>query len=543
MMISDIEQTNIIKEKITHWIPATRKDCESLLLAGEYDLFLQLTDSIHSEEIRKNPVIYVYRSVAMIFSEYPKVSIYKELEKAEKLDQSFELDGEIIALRVTIKIFTEDPEKSIKQLQISLAKMSQKNIFFKNIIERNLGIAYTIKNDLNSASLWFEKLLKSSYSLGDWGGVLGAYNYLTHIRKLQGCLIEAGMIYRKALNFIDEKRLVFMPHSIKIIAGYGQLLLKWHKLDEAKSQLKRAIQLAKDTDIRYAISAYHNLSEAFLRENDTRSALSVIQELRHLIQNKPDLYQGIDLQQTQVFEARIHLITGKVNQAYDWLVSSGLYGLSADELSEEFGFRLGFILPIAALILIANGQTDEAVCIIETLIPQFLNQGVITHLIQSLSVLAVAYHQQEEDEKAVNALTRALGLAEPEDNLGDCLFIGHPLIPILSMIPEDSEFYSFAQNMIEVLSTFSLRNKPGQEEILMLTPLSNREIDVLNLIAEGMTNREIARELLLSTNTIKSHSNKIYHKLNVNDRNQAVSKARILGILPTQTKPLYSGYI
>jgi len=541
-MISDINQTRYINKEIIEWIPTSRNDCESLLLAGEYDLFLQLTGAFHSDELKEHPIILVYRAAAMIFSEYPAEDILKELEKAEKSDQMFELDGEIIALRATLRIFTDDPEKIIKQYQIALAKMHSKNIFFRNIIERNLGIAYTIKNDLNNAILWFEKLLKSSYLLGDWGGVLAAYTYLTHIRKIQGCLAEAGMIYRKALNFIDEKRLIFMPHSIKIISGYGHLLMKWHKIDEAKSQFKRAIQFAKDTDIRHAFSAYQNLSEAFLRENDTRSALSIIQELRQLIQKKPDLYHSIDLLQTQVFEARIHLATGKINQAYNWLVSSGVHGLSGDELSDEFGFRLGLILPIAAQILLAKGQTDEAIRIIETIIPQFVAQGATSYLIQALSVLSVAYHQQGEDEKAVYSITKALGLAEPEDNLGDCLFIGYPLIPILSMIPKDSEYQYFVKQMIEILSVYDVRKKTGQDEILLLTPLSNREMDVLHLLAEGMTNREIAGELLLSTNTIKSHSNKIYRKLNVNDRNQAVSKARLLGILPTHSKSLYSSY-
>ena len=58
-------------------------------------------------------------------------------------------------------------------------------------------------------------------------------------------------------------------------------------------------------------------------------------------------------------------------------------------------------------------------------------------------------------------------------------------------------------------------------------------MDVLKLISEGLTNQEIAQRLYLSTNTIKSHSIKIYRKLNVNNRNQAVSKARLLGILPS----------
>jgi LuxR family maltose regulon positive regulatory protein len=66
----------------------------------------------------------------------------------------------------------------------------------------------------------------------------------------------------------------------------------------------------------------------------------------------------------------------------------------------------------------------------------------------------------------------------------------------------------------------------------MMDPLSPREMDVLSLISKGMSNQEIANALFLSKNTIKSHNINIYRKLNVNNRNQAVCKAQLLGILP-----------
>lgn len=542
-MINDVRQAEITSFVGSNWTPTSRNDSEALLLAGKYDLYLQLTNSIDAEAMRKNPLVLVYRAAAMFFSEYPTDAVLKELDRAEKYDQLCKYDGEINALRAILKIYSDDPEKSIKQSHIALSKIDPKNTFFKNIIERNLGIAYTIKNDLNNANIWFENLLMSSYSLGDWGGVLAAYNYLTYIRKIQGCLTEAGVIYRKALNFIDEKRLAFMPHSIKIIAGYGHLLLKWHRIDEAKIQIKRAIQLAKDTDIRYAYTAYQYLCEAFLMENDSRSALSVIQELRHLIQSKTDLYQDIHMKHTQMIEARVHLAINRVDRAYEWLIASGMLDLSVEDLTQRYGFRLGFIIPIAAQIHIAKGQLDEAVRILEAIIPQFLTQGATTHLVRTLCVLAVAYHQQGDEDRAVNSLNKALTLAEPEDNLGDCLFIGRSLIPVLYNISKDSIFTTFIHRLITILSAMDFSLKSNQKDINYVTPLSHREMDVLKLIAEGMTNREIARELYLSANTIKSHSIKIYRKLNVNDRNQAVSKARSLGILPMKEQPLYNNFV
>ena len=130
------------------------------------------------------------------------------------------------------------------------------------------------------------------------------------------------MIYKKALTFIEEHQLDMMPHAIKILSGYGHLLLHWHQVDKAKDYFKKAIQLGKKTDIYYAHSAYHGLSEAYILENDPRSALATIQELRYQTQGKQDLYRTIHDQQTLAMEARVHLAaagrTGKYLADLQW---------------------------------------------------------------------------------------------------------------------------------------------------------------------------------------------------------------------------------
>ena len=132
----------------------------------------------------------------------------------------------------------------------------------------------------------------------------------------------------------------------------------------------------------------------------------------------------------------------------------------------------------------------------------------------------------------MNALAKSIALAEPENNLGDFLFFSRQIVELLNK----AMVSGLAPNFIEKLLTLCANLHPHQNHSLgnlqTNDPLSKREMDVLELIAEGMTNQEIAQELYLSKNTIKSHSSKIYQKLNVNNRNQAVSKARLLGILP-----------
>ncbi|MBG0786983.1 MAG: tetratricopeptide repeat protein, partial [Anaerolineaceae bacterium] len=396
------------------------------------------------------------------------------------------------------------------------------------------GVAYLLRNDLVNAIPWFEQLLLSSYELGDWGGVLAAYNYLTFIRKVQGRLKEAGVIYHKALAFIEENNLELMPHAIKIIAGYGQLLLNWHQVEKAKTFFKRAIQLGKKTDIYYAHSAYHGLSEVYILENDPRSALKNIQELRYLTQGKLGLYHTMQDQMTLAMEARIHLEEGRIERANIWLISSGIDKLAPDQLLTRFGFELGLILPVAARIYLAKNQPERAAEILEGIIPYFIQQNANAYLTSAFCALAIVHQHQGRQEKAVRALTKAIELAESEDNYGDFMIVGGNLIPLLYETLSAGIAPVFTSQLLNHLAAFRPGQKNPVNDLGNIDTLSHREMDVLKLLSEGLTNQEIAQKLFLSTNTIKSHSIKIYRKLNVNNRGQAVSKARLLGILPSQ---------
>ncbi len=407
-----------------------------------------------------------------------------------------ELSGEIGAIKAIIKSYTSDPQKGVEFSKKALAKIDTNHTFFRNLVERNLGVAYLLMNDLMNASPWFEKLLLSSYALNDWGGILAAYNYLTFICKIQGRFKEAGVIYKKALEFIDANNLELMPHAIKIIAGYGHLLLQWHRVEEAKTYFKRAIQLGKKTDAFYAHSAYQNMSEAFIRENDTRSALAAIQELRYLSQGKQDFYQQVNDQHTLAVEARIHLEAGRIERAYIWLISSGIDKLSPDEMMEKFGFEMGFILPVAARIYLAKDQPGRAIQILEGIIPKFIHQNANAYLTRAFNTLAIAYSQTNQLDKAIKALTKAIELAEPEEDIGDFMIVGRKLVPMLYESMSAGIAPKFIRRLLNLFATFDPSKRSPGNDLVNIDPLSQRELDVLELIAQGKTNQEIAQDLI-----------------------------------------------
>lgn len=509
-----------------------KRFAESQLLAGKYDDLLKFIATIPQIIIDQHPIILVYQATAMLFSECPSQSIENVLSKVKKMQNTSNLAGEIAAIQAIIQSYSGKPDKGVELLKNALTMIDQNNIFFRNIIERNLGIAYTLKNDLRNANTWFEHLLLSSYALNDMGGSLASYNYLTYIRKVQGRLNDAGVIYKKALSFIEQNNLYHHPYSIKIIAGYGHLLLYWHRVDEAKDFLERAIDLAGKTEILYAHTAYHHLCESFIRQNDIESATDSIQKFRHLSEGKDEFYGYIHTQQTLAVQARIDLEAGRIDSAYAWLLSSGFDQLATESLQKQYGYALGYILPIAARIYIRKGMSDQAIQLLNSIIPIFLQQGATSFLVRALNALAIAYFEQGRIKKALCTLQKSIGLAVAENNFGDFIMMGDQLIPLLNKTMEMEGDPVFISKVIKVLSNYQPSHKAAKNKVIDTDSLSQREMDVLILIAKGMSNQEIASSLFLSPNTIKSHSIKIYRKLEVNNRHQAVSKGRLIGILP-----------
>ena len=150
----------------------------------------------------------------------------------------------------------------------------------------------------------------------------------------------------------------------------------------------------------------------------------------------------------------------------------------------------------------------------------------------ALSHIPVEEMARGETNQALTALERALVLAEPEGYVRMFLDEGEPMERLLYEAASRGIAPEYAGRLLaafpDVVSAQLKRSPPE-----MVEPLSARELEVLGLIAEGHSNREIAAKLFLSLNTVKVHCSHIYGKLGVKSRTQAVAKAETLGILPS----------
>ena len=172
--------------------------------------------------------------------------------------------------------------------------------------------------------------------------------------------------------------------------------------------------------------------------------------------------------------------------------------------------------------------------------------GWIEYVIDTLIVQALAFQAQGREDEALGALERALTLAEPEGYTRIFLDEGLPMARLLYQATQRGTIPEYAGKLLAALNatptgeaSATIRRpatrvqdmSPVVRPVSFVEPLTPREIEVLRLLAQGLSNREIAQRLFISLSTVKRHNATIYGKLAVNNRTQAVARARSLGVL------------
>jgi LuxR family maltose regulon positive regulatory protein len=236
-----------------------------------------------------------------------------------------------------------------------------------------------------------------------------------------------------------------------------------------------------------------------------------------------------------LFQARLSIAGGDFEAVRRWAEGRRLYQYIDTPLEEEslssVEHRLRkYELLVLARLLIAEGRFEETLALLEPLLPIAERRNRPGMMIEIYLLQALALQAQGDRDRAIAALERALSLAEPEGYARIFLDEGEPVAQLIYRAVERGIAPEFGGRL---LAAFPAKEPAVRELPLeMVESLSERELEVLRLIAEGLSNQEIAQSLVVSLRTVKWHASNIYGKLGVKNRTQAVAKARSLGILP-----------
>lgn len=172
----------------------------------------------------------------------------------------------------------------------------------------------------------------------------------------------------------------------------------------------------------------------------------------------------------------------------------------------------------------------EAVGLLERLLEAAEVGGRNGSMIEILIQQALAYKAQDDITPALAPLERALALAEPEGYVRTFVDEGTPMAYLLSQAIEHGIMPGYARTLLNILETTAGSTLPPESQAL-IEPLSERELEILALVAEGLSNHEISERLFISLSTVKGHNRNIFDKLHVKRRTEAVARARELGLI------------
>jgi ATP/maltotriose-dependent transcriptional regulator MalT len=263
-------------------------------------------------------------------------------------------------------------------------------------------------------------------------------------------------------------------------------------------------------------------------EGNLDAALELLEEARRVYVRTlmPDAHP------VEALKARIDLKQGRLSKAQNWVREQGL------AIDDEISYLREFDLITLARVLVAEYQSTRAESVIRDvlhLLDRLLADAEAGQrtgsVIEILILQALAHDTRGHRAKAVGSLRRAVALAEPEGYMRIFVDEGSAMAELLAGLNESS---GTAKDYIhKLLNAFEKKNElhPTPKPQPLIDPLSERELEVLRLVAQGLSNDQISKKLFLSVNTVKGHNLRIFGKLQVKSRTEAVARARELGLL------------
>jgi LuxR family maltose regulon positive regulatory protein len=316
-----------------------------------------------------------------------------------------------------------------------------------------------------------------------------------------------------------------LPVTGYTYAMMSHVLCEWNDLGSALRYAREGIDLCMQWGQADALAqGYSYLARVLHATGDTAGALDTIQEAKHVTRGLNPWYAIT----AGAHEARIRLAQGDVAAATRWLQGSGL---SADgELTIEYCISYLSM----ARILMAQDRLDETLGLLMRLFKIVEAAGAMGPAIGIFVLQALVLQAQGEGEQAPAALERALSLAEPEGYVRTFIDEGEPMTALLRQAAARGIAVEYAGKLLSEWAKEATRAEPAGESPALpaeFEPLTEREMEILRLLAIGLSNREIAEQLFLAVGTVKKYTSNIYGKLSVHSRTQAAAKARELGLL------------
>ena len=551
------EQHELYDEAVTHALAVSDVELAARLIEqyahftnfpSQFQLLLGWLNRLPDALVRAYPSLCIMHAITLMLTrQLDKASVRIQdtercLEEEMPAEQRHTILGQLAAFRSQLARLVGDHERCVPLAHQALELLPETKEMSLTLMLRASALvtaanAYLVDGDMTPAAEHLvETTVVSVRALGNLPTTVRSISNLARLQVLQGRLRQAAVTIEQATQLAPKHGgLQSLINGADYHFIRGDLLREWNQFDSAGQQLVQGMDLVKETataDAEMIMRGYlalARLQQACGQSTEARETLDAFALLSRQRGFAPAL-----VAHGAAVRAQMDLAQGNLAAAIRWAEACGLSARDKPSYLREQEYLTLIRVRIAQGRETPTGPfLSEALILLEGLLRDAEAKMRMRCVLEVLLLRTLALQAQGDYTEALTALGRALTLAEPEGYIRLFLDEGVPMVTLLRQAYAHKIALEYVTTLLEAAGepmATDLYHSSSRSGTLMES-LTVREREVLQLVMDGASNREIARQLVLSVNTVKKHVLNICGKLNVQSRTQAIAKVRTLNLL------------
>jgi LuxR family maltose regulon positive regulatory protein len=458
-----------------------------------------------------------------------------------------EIPGLIAGLQAEIALFRDNFPRAVALSQQALAQLGRDILGLRSVIGNHFALHYWVRQagaQVTPPQAGFGAAGDHQHDPAD----LIVLSQQAELKRIQGQYRQAILLFQRLLHLATEAAQPDQWLTTGLAHGMlSYLLYEANELVAAEAHAQQAIKLGQQgAGVGALFASYTGLSKVLLAQGNFAAVAETVAAMKQLAQS---LDSTIFLRLATLLQMDLALAQGDLRMVAHWQQASGM------RIDDAFDRSSALVYSRFARILVALGEVDAALTLLARLLEVFEATQWIEGMIKTFAVQAIAFRANHHRKPALSSLQRALTLAEPERYIRTFIDLGTSMHWLLldfrdglTCQPADEQQRRLLAYVDQLIGEFaplpqtanSLLHPahpptptPGALRVPqpLIEPLTARELQVLQLMAAGHSNREMAQLLVVSLGTVKKHLNNIFGKLSTTSRTQAIARARELQLL------------
>lgn len=497
------------------------------VLTGDTASVVRWIDRIPRERIENDLDLTLTLALALI-ADYQINRALATVQRAESLlppDASDEKRAAILGLRGTVMRMYGHIDEGTRMLEEAL-ELAPKNNFWYSLASYGLGLSQLMRADMPAVIAGLAPVRARHQQPGQLMAALLGQTYTAWCEWQRGRPEEAMRLGQELFAWIDTPEHAAAGHPLYCFpnAILADVHATWNELETARAFAERAVDYGRRG---FAVGLFESLrclGRVAESQGDWDAALRATNEATRTLTHFSDYMlwaHAVDAMKHRIVLRRWQREGNRADfdTVKQWVITNdAIAKLRTWETRRVGSFYCDIGLLVAVRVLLEEETFGEAIELLDEMLPYAIDTERLLGRIEILILKALALARNGRVEEGVATMTHALDLAAPPRCLRIFLDEGPALFPLIERASS-----RFAPR---VLSAFEVSTPPASVELL-----SDREIEVLRLVASGVTNQEAGRKLFIAPGTVKKHLENIYAKLDARGRTEAIARARELKLL------------